>query len=324
MEVLFFTDAPDLLKYLVKNRLPGYAVAEMRTRLSGMVCPVLAYIDAASWSGTMDSLLAAVAKMKHVFLGVMDSSGKVKNAIGLMHKGAVDYLSPKDIPEKLNKAHCNSVIAFIKKYRRDFQISNLSPHTSTSHGIEHIPVVRGWNDVKIGKTYTFEIIFVELDDREEMEKRYGTKNLQTALQVFHKYIEKNTASFGGRIWLWSKYGGILLFPFDGTECSAVICGFRIIMYKFLHDAEESHFPNFISFRLATHIGNLVYQEKSKGEVVSDSLNTVFHLGQEYAEPGNYYLTDEIFQYTPPVVKAFFKKQGSFEDHVIYRMRTPIL
>jgi hypothetical protein len=187
-----------------------------------------------------------------------------------------------------------------------------------------VPVTRGWQDIKLGKKYTFEIMFIELDEREEMEKRYGSKNLHAALQVFRKYIERNVNAYRGKIWIWSRYGGIILFPFGVNESSSVICAFRMVMYKFLHDAEESHFPNFISFRIAAHIGSLVYQEKNKGEVVSDSLNSVFHLGQEFTEPGNCSLTEEIFRYAPEVIKSYFKQAGSFEGRTIYKMRMPVL
>jgi hypothetical protein len=324
VEVFIFTDAPELLTYLVKNHLPGYALAEMRSRLTHANGPALAYVDTASWTGTPESLVSSVAKMKHVFLGLIDSDGKVKNPIDLMHKGAVDYFSPQDLPHKLTKVRCNAVIGYIRKFRGDYQESFPKQRTVSPAEFDYTPVARGWKDVKIGKQYTFSIMFIELDEREEMEKRYGSKNLQNALQVFRKYIERNVAGFGGKFWIWSNYGGIILFPFDGPDCGAVICGFRIVMYKFLHDAEESHFPNFISFRMATHIGNLVYQEKSKGEVVSDSLNTVFHLGQEYAEPGNSYLTEDIFRYAPPAIKTYFKELGTFEDRLVYRLRMPIL
>ena len=290
MEVLFFTDSPEVEKILSKNRLVFRGLRQLRSHLAGLTEPGLVYVDAASWKGSPENLIASAGKSKYAFLGIIDSNGSIKSPMPLMHRGIVDYIGQKDMAAELNRVHCAKVVAYIKRYRSDFRMPSPLTKKKTANGEEYIPVAGGWREVKLGKKHTFAIVFIELDEREEMEKRYGNKNLRNALLVFRKYVEKNVLAFGGKMWIWSQYGGILLFPFTAGECNAVLCAFRIVMYKFLHDVEESHFPNFISFRIAGHLGNLVYQEKNKGEVVSDSLNTIFHLGQEFAEPGCFYLT----------------------------------
>lgn len=92
----------------------------------------------------------------------------------------------------------------------------------------------------------------------------------------------------------------------------------------MHDVEESFFPNFISFRLALHLGNLRYQEKNTGDVIADSINSICHLGRKYTEPGNFDMTEEVYNYSPLKLKRFFKNAGDFESHSIRRMRRPLL
>ena len=124
--------------------------------------------------------------------------------------------------------------------------------------------------------------------------------------------------------MWLQYGGIALFPFNGRECESVYCGFRIMLYKLMHDVEESLFPNFISFRIALLLGNITYQDNDTGNVISDSINTIFHLGRKHAEKGNFYITEEILQFTPKSLLKFFTPIGNFEDISLYKMRRPIL
>jgi hypothetical protein len=70
------------------------------------------------------------------------------------------------------------------------------------------------------------------------------------------------------------------------------------------------------------IGNLTYTQANVGSVVSDSLNSVFHLGQEFAKPGQFCLTDDVLRFGHPALKEYFLEAGNFEGRRILRMRIP--
>jgi hypothetical protein len=324
VDILVFTDAKDLQK---KMRLRGFLslpVSDLKKTLARYREPVLVYLDMSSLGTSWEKTVSSVAKKDNVFLGVLDPKSRVLNVMDLVHIGVIDYIAHKEISKEPNEKRIKKIISYLKEYRLDFAKSVSEERKSALKSVDYIPVFHGWQDIKTGKEYTFSIMFVELDEKEEMEKRYGKSNLENALAVFQKYIERNATAFGGRLWMWSRFGGIILFPFNTNEFNSVLCGFRMIMYKYMHDVEESHFPNFISFRIALHLGNIIYQEINKGEVISDSINSVFHLGQRFAEPGNFYLTEEIFQYTQDPIKPYFKQSGTFEGRTILRMRLPVL
>ncbi|KKK44265.1 hypothetical protein LCGC14_3167360, partial [marine sediment metagenome] len=162
----------------------------------------------------------------------------------------------------------------------------------------------------------------ELDGREEMEKKYGLRNLGIALDSFRSFIDDSVKPFQGRLWIWSRFGGIILFPFDGSGCPQLKCGFKLMLFKHLYDIEESLFPSFISFRLALHIGNTVFVRKNTGNIISDSLNFIFHLGQQYAKPGQFYVSESVLQLGQKELKGFFSDSGIFEGRTIYQMRLP--
>jgi uncharacterized protein (DUF1330 family) len=322
MEILFFTDTLSIRDMLNKNGFIVYAVSEIRLKLKDKQNKYLIYIDINSKGINLESVAALYLKQKHVFIGIIDPQNKIDNLIPIFHKGFVDYISQNEIKNGFAKERINNAISYIKKYRTDNQTAK--PLIDKHQGIKYISTKNGWEDIKTGQENTFAIMFIELDDREEMEKRYGSKSLHNALHIFKKYIEKNIIAYGGKIWMWSRFGGIALFPFNATECNAVLCGFRIYLYKFLHDVEESYFPNFISFRIAAHVGNLIYQDKNKGEVIADSLNTVFHIGQNYAEPAGFYITEEIYKFTPTTLKEYFLKKGVYEKQTIFKIKSMVL
>ncbi|MBA7474410.1 MAG: hypothetical protein GH155_05505 [Spirochaeta sp.] len=94
------------------------------------------------------------------------------------------------------------------------------------------------------------------------------------------------------------------------------------LFKEIYDVEGSIFPNFISMRIVLHAGNLVYVKENTGQVISDTLNSLFHLGQKYAAEGNLYITEEVFQYLPVRLKDYFVPADDFDGRKIMRMKIP--
>jgi hypothetical protein len=323
MDVLFVSDSTSLKSVLAQRHcdvIPSVAAARTIRKLQ---VATIVYVDPGSPKISLDAMVSLAAKNQNVLLGVIDPKSKVKNVMTLVHKGLADYIGAADIPRDLNVRHFKAVETYVKKFRLESSLLSREQQLRQANGSGYIPVPQGWKEVQAGREYSFSIMFIEMDDREEMENRYGVKNLSKALAVFRTYIERHVSAFGGRIWLWSNFGGLALFPFNGSDCHAVICAFRICAGKYLHDAEESHFPNFISFRIALHLGNLFYQEKNKGEVIADSLNSVFHLGQKFAEPGRCYLTEDVFKFCPATLKPYFLQTNSYENRLIYRMKNMV-
>ena len=85
----------------------------------------------------------------------------------------------------------------------------------------------------------------------------------------------------------------MLFPFDGRREQAAPCGLSMTLYKYLYDIEESRFPHFVSWRMAAHLGEVAWREHATGTLVSETLNSVFHLGQQFVPAGSFHVTDDI-------------------------------
>ncbi|MBN1525043.1 MAG: hypothetical protein JW904_11200 [Spirochaetales bacterium] len=324
MDVVIFTNSVSIQKHMRTKGFYSLPTSEIRKALAQYSGPVIVYIDIESIGEKWEKTVSSIARRQHVFLGLLDPKKKIKRPLDLIHAGVVDIAIHKEIEEEFGVRRIRKVTNYLKKFRLDFSAEAEHEKKIAAKSIEYIPVAGGWQDIHPGKEYTFSIMFVEMDDEQEILKKFGKRNLESALEVFRRYIERNITAFGGRMWMWSQFGGVILFPFNANESNAVLCGFRIMLYKFMHDVEESYFPNFISFRVALHLGNLAYQEENTGDVIADSINSIFHLGRKYTEPGNFDVTEEIFNYSPVKLKSFFKRVGEFESHSILRMKRPVL
>ncbi len=186
-----------------------------------------------------------------------------------------------------------------------------------------VPVSDGWLDIAAGKEHRFAFLFVEVDDAEELKKRYEPENLVNAMETFRGFIERIVQQHGGRLWMWGRFGGLALFPLANSTSAAPVCGLRILLSRVFYDIDESLLPGSLSFHMALSIGTTVYQKGDTGRIVSDGVNSIFHLGRVYTQPGPFLMTAEACELAPPVFRAHLVPAGSFEGRRIVRMLQPL-
>ena len=64
-------------------------------------------------------------------------------------------------------------------------------------------------------------------------------------------------------------------------------------------------------------------KSGRGGIVCDALNSVFHLGQRFTEPGQFTITADVFRATPDYLRDFCVPSGTFEGRKVYRVRAPL-
>jgi len=277
----------------------------------------LVYLDLSAFPASqVRAQLRRLLAREDLFVGVIDPKGTVKDVPSLFHDGAVDYLGGDAGEAGPAPRRLLSVIAYARS------LSRYPAGTETEGAVARPsrPSGRDWSGLVEGEEYTFSLLFIELDGVESLEGRFGAANLTEALASFREHIERSTAPFGGRCWIWSQFGGIVLFPFDGRSEQAASCGLRLTLHKYLYDVEESRFPHFVSYRLAAHLGEIAWREHDTGTLVSEALNSVFHLGQQFAPAGTCCVTDDVHRLAPEALRGFFVPAGEFEGRRIWRMR----
>ncbi len=327
MDILVFTDSLKVKEsFAVKRRTQLYnrPVFLSRREFSKILPTVrsdaLIYLDISGLGQGEISNRIRLLEKKESHFAVIDPTNRIKDAAGIFHRGAVDYVNRQVLQEGITPVRLKSIVTYIQSKKKQHTSKSMKQHREPEDGSI---VTADWQTIVPGNEYTFYLMFIELDGKEDMEKKYGRTNLKRALSSVRNYIENSVRLFNGRIWLWSNFGGVILFPFDEAKCKALRFGFRFMLFKHFYDIEESQFPNFLSFRIALHIGSMLYSEKNKGQIVSDSLNTVFHLGQQFTEPGNFYITSEVLKAGGNVFKGYFIDAGAYEERRIFRMRHPL-
>ena len=65
----------------------------------------------------------------------------------------------------------------------------------------------------------------------------------------------------------------------------------------------------LSFRMALSIGSTVYHANDTGRIVSDGINSIFHLGRRYAKPGHFLVSSEAAALAPEPLRPCLVPAG---------------
>ncbi|MFI5369298.1 MAG: hypothetical protein ACHQ1F_09835, partial [Spirochaetia bacterium] len=117
--------------------------------------------------------------------------------------------------------------------------------------------------------------------------------------------------------------GLALFPLTAAASAAPVCGLRILLSRVFYDIDESLLPGSLSFHMALSVGVTVYQKGDTGRIVSDGVNSIFHLGRKYTQPGQFLMTADACELAPPDLRAHLVPAGSFEGRRVMRMLRPL-
>lgn len=332
MDLLIFSDnsqAPDYFYSFRRNKFfsaPAYySLNELKKRVNLAEIkdiPILIYLDRSGLTEEeTNSLFKFLGRKRSIYWGLIDPQNQTRDIGALFQQGGVDYAGSSVIQDGISLKRLKGVQKYLQEYRKVI-IDNSAEKEQVAVQNNLIPVKQGWREIIPEKEYTFFLMYIELDGKSEMEKKYGASNLAVALNSFRDYVESSLQPYGGRLWIWSRFGGVVLFPFSPDSNNFIYSAFRMRLFKVLYDVEGSLFPNFLSMRIVLHAGNLVYVKENTGQVISDTLNSLFHLGQKYAEKGNFYITEETFQYLPVQLTDYFVPADDYEGRKIIRMKVP--
>ncbi len=258
--------------------------------------------------------LGLIAEHPELLFGVIDFTGSVPDPALLFRRGVVDYLGKPMAGEVITAKRVREVVSFARALGRE---AGDAPEENV------LSAARGWDEILEGRTSPFFFLFLEVDDAEDMKKRYGAENLARALDTFRSFVERCVSPYGGKLWMWAGFGGIVLFPFSNDNHAPLVCALRILLWHPFYDVEESPLPNSLCFRMALSSGPMEYREKKTGAVISDALNSVFHLGQRFTDPGSFSISAEVYKLAPDCLKKYCVPAGVFEGRKIFRMRTPV-
>jgi hypothetical protein len=324
VKVIVFTSKPSLigkLKNLEKTSLFEFRISdpkELKKTITEAEGDTLVYLDTSAFTESQITRTLKSSQEQQLFrLGVLDETGSVDDPGNLIHLGAVDYLSKKTVQQGITASRLNKALSFCGfKEREEAEQAKPDSNWKLSG--------TSWKNVKSGQEYTFCFMFIEIDLIDEWKNKSGRRHLDEVKAAFQKHVQEFADSLSGKIWMWMDLGGLILFPFNGKTCEAILGGIRLVLSKPIISAEKYPYHTTISYRLALHIGNTTYRARGHtGTIISDTVNYLFHLGHKFAKPGNFYLTEPVARYIPESLRECFIPADSFEGLAISRMRLPV-
>ncbi len=325
MDVIVLSDAKAAKRCFERvAKLGDFAVIHLPVRDYKTVTrklegPTVLYLDVTTLAdGERMKAVNHLLKSKDSFVGIIDPKGTMDDVAALMHKGAFDYVGQRLWREGIEAKRFRSALDFVQR-PADGQAPAAAPKKS-----RYLVAERGWNGVVAGREYTFCFMFCELDLNEDWRKKSGKEHLDRVTAAFESHLQRTVTPMGGRLWIWESYGGLIIFPFDGKKCDAILTAYRMILNRAIISAEEYQFDTLLSYRIALHLGNTVFRPRgSTGTIISDTVNFIFHLGHQFAQAGNFYLTEEIRPFIPKGLEDFFVEAGTFEGMKCWRMKRPV-
>lgn len=291
---------------------------ELKKALSSLDMASLVYLDLqGSTAAERRRLLSVVTANPRVRFCIIDPTSVVEDVASLFHAGAVDYLGKKLLSFPPAPRRRDALVAYARRMGSGAEDSvPPAPLDLTSAGKD------GWAEVETGREHAFAFLFIEADNAEDLKLRHEPQNLAAAMGTFRDFVERIATLHGGRLWMWSNFGGLALFPLHERSPQAPLCGLRILLSSIFYDCEESLLPGRLSFRLALSVGSTAYNERETGKIISDAVNSIFHLGRKFARPSQFVLTADAYELLPHPLRPFFRPAGTYEGQRIYRMLRP--
>ncbi len=279
------------------------------------------YIDISSFDNSeRKKVLNYVTRQKRFDFGIIDPKNNIEDSAELFHKGSSDYMGKSLISGEAKAGRIKSAVNF---YTSDYEEEQIEK----APVFDDMPIMlsgHNWDNIKEGNEYTFCMLYLEIDILQEWEKS-GKAHIEEVMEFFYGHVHRIMAPLNGKLWMKTDFGALLLFPYDGSCTPIIIECIKLIMNRIIFSAEEYTYNTILTYRMAMDIGNTKYLASGNtGNIISDSVNFIFHFGKQYAEAGNFYLTGRVKEDIPPGLLDKFCPGDRFQDRSIYRMKLPVL
>lgn len=249
--------------------------------------------------------------------GIIDRTNAIRDVAELFHYAAADYVGKALLADGLTTARLRRVV----EYDPAPVARRAGNHVPEHEQHRFVPSGSDWSGVMDGREYTFVMLYAGIDGAEELRRTSSESFLSSLRASFTGLLERAFADNQARVWMWKEEEGLLLMPFDGRELDVVVPALRLKLNQVLINAEQLAQYGEISWRLAVHLGNTTYRASGRtGDIVSESVNFVFHLGSRFVDSGGLAVTAPCLDLVPDGIRPLLDHRGSFESIDVYALR----
>ncbi|MCL2440130.1 MAG: hypothetical protein FWD14_00130 [Treponema sp.] len=295
----------------------------------------ITYIDVSGFSAA--ELKKALTQIKKSCgdssWGIIDIKGTIKDPSQLFFEGASDYLGPgffkdsKNIDAKRLKD--------VQQWRKVYAASASEKEVKSSGTAEiagfmktgiKLPAASafpGWSKMQTGKAMPFYLLYCSLQGKTALDSRLGEKELSLVHKRFTACITSNLKESDGLFWMDTGRDCLFLIP-PKAKCAeaAIKACLRMIISSPQIVLEVLDITIPANFVFALHYGSINYKPPGKtGTVVSDAVNSIFHLGAKKSEPGRLTISGELPDVSvPKSLQDLFVSFGEYEGRKIWHTK----
>jgi len=293
------------------------------------------YLDIAGIDSAKCKKYIKQFKANGYFFGIIDPKGIAADPALYFFRGASDYIGQAQVKKGIGKKRFTEALSWTCEKTSDAgTVKNETPgngkaakKAETTISIKnHKPVsgkFEGWNSIRSGATGSFFFLFISLSGKSNLRAMLGETTFILLHNRLREVLQQSFGEADALIWMEAEGNSLLLVPpklYNGR--AAVITALKTILNSRLICMEKLGLTIPAEFTFALHYGQTIYQAPGKtGEVISESVNYIFHLGIKKAQAGRLTISgavpDEVI---PEGLADLFTPAGSFEGLKISQSR----
>ena len=294
----------------------------------------ITYIDVSGLAAAelKKTITQAKKSCKDSAWGIIDPKGSVKDAASLFFDGASDYLSASVLKTSggLDAKRLKDALQWRKSAARAVVSANDEKSESSSGGFLNsgvkLPAASafpGWKKMQTGKSMPFYLLYCSLQGKVPLDSRIDGKALTQVHKKFLTLLSGKLKDADGLLWMDTGKDCLFLLPPKAKSAEAAIkacLGMIVASPLLVMETLGVYIP--ANFIFALHYGSISYKPPGKtGTVVSDAVNSVFHLGSKKAEPGRFTISGAIPDASiPKSCYDIFAPCGEYEGRKIWQTK----
>ena len=243
MNIRIFSNTKTIVSHFQKSRsilLQFLPADDFKKVLKSNEKDFFLYIDISKYDHPeRNRLIRYISKLEGYRYGIIDPKGDIKDIATLFHNGASDYIGKELYKEGISTIRIKNALQYfapgIAEAMQSKQIQ--IPKKFISSGSD-------WNSISADQEYTFCLMYIELDNYTELKKNLGEDRVHAVVSSFREFIENLVSFVQGRVWVWNESNGLILFPFDGKKCDAILTCFRLILSKTITETYRKRYHIF--------------------------------------------------------------------------------
>jgi len=296
------------------------------------------YLDISSLSTVkLKKTLESLGK-NQVLWGIIDPEGTAEDPAAFFFEGASDYIGPALVRNGLTKkrfAAARSRASGSGYNSSDRKLSEQSPGKTgnTAHETEiskrrkshKLPAGKfeGWKSIHAGTEETFFFLFVSLSGKSSLRSQMGETAFSALKNRLRELLQQGFREADALLWMETEDCSLFLVPPRAANGRAAVeAALKMILNSRIIGIDKLHLSIPVDFTFALHYGKTVFRAPGKtGEIISEPVNYVFHLGSKKAEPGRLTVSDDAGEEViPEGILDLFTSAGIFEGIPIRHSR----